>query len=102
MMVALNRYAASAPTPLAFTYGVAALERDGNDGAPVDAGEMLNVAEHCRHCPGHSGGEQLAAVQRSVATHAGIVCRHGYVVDSECVLKSPLAEQSAGSKAAAR
>jgi len=55
----------------------------------VGAAEMLEVAELCRRCPGHSGNEQLAAVQRSVATHAAIVCRHGYVVDSECVLKSP-------------
>lgn len=100
MMGALNRYAASGVSaPLRFSYGVAALERDG-DGAPVDANEMLNVAEHCRGCPGHSGSEQLAAVQRSVATHAGIVCRHGYVVDSECVLKGPLAVKSGGSKAA--
>ncbi|MBM0108376.1 response regulator [Steroidobacter sp. S1-65] len=89
MMAALTRYAETAAAPLAFSYGVAALERDGNGGAPVDAAEMLNVAEHCRHCPGHSGHEQLAAVQRSVATHAGIVCRHGYVVDSQCMLKSP-------------
>lgn len=94
MMVALSRYASSAPVPLTFSYGVAALDRDGNDSAPVEAGEMLNVAEHCRGCPGHSGKEQLAAVQRSVATHAGIVCRHGYVVDSECVLKSPAAMRS--------
>ena len=89
MMAALTRYAESAAAPLAFSYGAAALERDGNDSAPVEATEMLNVAEHCRGCPGHSSNEQLAAVQRSVATHAGIVCRHGYVVDSECVLKSP-------------
>lgn len=94
MMMALTRYAANAPVPMAFTYGVAALERAGNDGAPVDAGEMLNVAEHCRYCPGHSGSEQLAAVQRSVATHAGIVCRHGYVVDNECMLKSPVTSES--------
>lgn len=91
MMAALTRYAGSAPVPLAFSYGVAALERTGTDSVPVDAGQMLDVAEHCRACPGHSGSEQLAAVQRSVATHAGIVCRHGYVVDSECVLKSPAA-----------
>jgi two-component system cell cycle response regulator len=91
MLVTLARYAGSSPVPLAFSYGVAALDRDGNDSSPVQAGEMLNVAEHCRDCPGHSGNEQLAAVQRSVATHAGIVCRHGYVVDSQCVLKSPAA-----------
>lgn len=94
MMASLNRYARNAPVPLAFSYGVSALDRDGNDSAPVEAGEMLNVAELCRGCPGHSGSEQLAAVQRSVATHAGIVCRHGYVVDSECVLKSPAAMRS--------
>jgi PleD family two-component response regulator len=98
----LNRYASTASVPLAFSYGTAALERDGNDGAPVDAGEMLNVAEHCRHCPGHSGTEQLAAVQRSVATHASIVCRHGYVVDSECVLKSPALAQPSASQPAFR
>lgn len=102
MMAALNRYAGGCPVPLAFSYGVAALERDGNDSAPVEAGEMLNVAEHCRGCPGHSGSEQLAAVQRSVATHAGIVCRHGYVVDSECVLKSPAAMQATQSFTAIR
>lgn len=99
---ALNRYAGTSPVPLVFTYGATALERDGNDSAPVDAGEMLNVAEHCRGCPGHSGSEQLAAVQRSVATHAGLVCRHGYVVDSECVLKSPVAAASATSRSAFR
>jgi PleD family two-component response regulator len=93
MITVLNRYATHASVPLAFSYGTAALERDGNDSAPVDAGEMLNVAEHCRHCPGHSGSEQLATVQRSVATHASIVCRHGYVVDSECALKSPALAQ---------
>jgi len=103
MMAALNRYAASSGSaPLRFSYGVSALERDGNDSAPVDAGEMLNVAEHCRSCPGHSGPEQLAAVQRSVATHASIVCRHGYVVDGECVLKGPMAAKSAGAKTAVR
>ena len=102
MMVALTRYAGSAPVRLAFSYGVAALERDGNGSAPVDAAEMLDVAEHCRACPGHSGSEQLAAVQRSVATHAGIVCRHGYVVDSECVLKSPAAMRAPQSFTAVR
>ncbi|MBL8271424.1 response regulator [Steroidobacter sp.] len=91
MRASLTRYASSVSVPLAFSYGVAALERDGNDSAPVEAAEMIAVAEHCRNCPGHSGPEQLAAVQRSVASHAGIVCRHGYVVDSECVLKSPAA-----------
>jgi PleD family two-component response regulator len=88
MLTDLARYAGSVPVRLVFSYGVTALEREGNDGAPVEPSDMLDVAEHCRRCPGHSGNEQLAAVQRSVATHAGIVCRHGYVVDSQCVLKS--------------
>lgn len=101
-MMTLSRYAGSSRVPLVFSYGVAALERDGNDSAPVEAGEMINVAEHCRGCPGHSGSEQLAAVQRSVATHAGIVCRHGYVVDSECVLKSPAAMRASQPFTAAR
>jgi PleD family two-component response regulator len=102
MMAALIRHASGLPVPLAFSYGVAALERDVNDGAPVEASEMLNVAEHCRRCPGRSGNEQLAAVQRSVAAHAGIVCRHGYVVDSECVLKSPAALRASQSIGADR
>jgi two-component system cell cycle response regulator len=88
MLDALTRHASTVAVPLAFSYGAAALERNGNDGTPVEAADMLEVAELCRGCPGHSGNEQLAAVQRSVATHAAIVCRHGYVVDSECVLKS--------------
>jgi len=102
LLAALLRYASSNPVPLTFSYGAVALERAGNDGAPVDSGEMLNVAEHCRGCPGHSGPEQLAAVQRSVATHAGIVCRHGYVVDNECVLKRPSVAKPAGPRTAFR
>lgn len=102
MMATLTRYAETVSAPLVFSYGVAALERDGNDSTPVEAAAMLDVAEHCRACPGHSGNEQLAAVQRSVATHAGIVCRHGYVVDSECVLKSPAAMRATQSFTVAR
>lgn len=102
MMAALNRYAGSVAAPLSFSYGVSALERDSVDSSQMGAGEMLDVAEHCRRCPGHSGSEQLAAVQRSVATHAGIVCRHGYVVDSECVLKRPAAMRASQPFSAAR
>jgi PleD family two-component response regulator len=87
LLMSLRRYAAAQSSPLIFTFGVAALERAGNDGAPVDAKEMLKVAEHCRACLGRTGPEQLSAVQRSVAGHVAIVCRHGYVVDSECSLK---------------
>lgn len=102
IIAAMSRYAGNSPVPLVFTHGATALERDGSDSAPVDAGEMLNVAEHCRGCPGHSGSEQLAAVQRSVVTHASLVCRHGYVVDSECVLKSPVAAKSAAARTTVR
>lgn len=94
ILVGLRRYAAGQSAPLTFTFGVAALERSGNDGAPVDAKEMLKVAEHCRACAGRAGPEQLSAVQRSVACHVAIVCRHGYVVDSECNLKGAGAAQS--------
>jgi PleD family two-component response regulator len=95
LLMALRRYAAAQAVPLAFTFGVAALERAGNDGAPVNAKEMLKVAEHCRACAGHTGPEQLSAVQRSVACHVSIVCRHGYVVDSECSLKGAAAGNAA-------
>lgn len=101
MMAELTCYASSAPVRLTFSYGVAALERDG-DGTPVEPADMLDVAEHCRRCPGHSGAEQLAAVQRSVATHAAIVCRHGYVVDSQCALKRSVVIRAARPSAAVR
>ena len=52
------------------------------------AQEMLGDCRTlCRNCPGHTGPEQFGAVQRSVACHVSIVCRHGYVVDNECSLK---------------
>ena len=54
----------------------------------VDAKEMLDVAAHCLECPGRAGREQMRSVQRSVACHVAIACRHGYVVDSECSLKA--------------
>jgi PleD family two-component response regulator len=84
---ALRRYADSTNRRLAFSVGVAALER-GTAGAQVDAKEMLEVATHCLECPGRAGQEQLRSVQRSVACHVAIVCRHGYVVDGECSLKA--------------
>jgi PleD family two-component response regulator len=84
---ALRQYAQSSNEQLAFGVGVAALDRTAA-GAPVDAKEMLEVATHCLECPGRAGPEQLRSVQRSVACHVSIVCRHGYVVDSECLLKS--------------
>jgi PleD family two-component response regulator len=72
----------------AFAFGVAALEGQGQPTPAVDTAELIEIAGLCRRCPGHTGQEQLAAVQRSVACHASIVCRHGYAVDDECSLKS--------------
>jgi PleD family two-component response regulator len=88
MLTSLRRWAESDPRHrLTFTFGVTSLERGSNEGTPVDAKEMLEVAERCRGCPGREGPEQLAAVQRSVASHLALVCRHGYFVASECSLK---------------
>lgn len=89
----LRRWAENVPgLELAFSVGAAALERGAGRDAPVDAAEMLDVAEHCRPCPGRTSPEQLSAVQRSVACRLSIACRHGYVVDGECTLKGrPLA-----------
>jgi two-component system, cell cycle response regulator len=84
---ALRQYTDSSNEQLAFSVGVAALDRTAV-GAQVDAKEMLDVATHCLECPGRAGQQQLRAVQRSVASHVAIVCRHGYVVDSECSLKA--------------
>ena len=55
--------------------------------ARVESGDLLEVAEHCRHCSGRASPEQLVAVQRSVTGHVAIACRHGYAVDSQCVFK---------------
>jgi hypothetical protein len=57
---------------------------------------MLEIAGLCRSCPGRTGPEQLGAVQRSVACHVAIVCRHGYVVDNECSLKARSSVRRAG------
>jgi hypothetical protein len=53
--------------------------------------EFIGVAEQCRRCPGHTGSEQWSTIQRSVAAHAAIACRHGYAVDSNCTLKAETA-----------
>lgn len=85
----LRRYAAGVkPVELAFDFGAAALDDSGEQSTAVGTAEMIEIAGHCRGCPGRTGPEQLAAVQRSVACHVSIVCRHGYVVDSECSLKT--------------
>lgn len=81
---------------LQFDFGLASLDRSGRDGKPVEAAEMLSVAEHCRVCTGHAGSAQLGAVQRSVSFGVTIACRHGYAVTSHCALKSatPLLDES--------
>jgi DNA-binding response OmpR family regulator len=73
---------------LTFEFGLAGLERGGHDGKPIDSAELIAVAEQCRQCTGHTGAEQLEAVQRSVSIGVTIACRHGYAVVSHCNLKS--------------
>ena len=89
LLAALRAYAEGFPAlQMTFAFGVAALEDTGQQSPAVDTAEMLEIAGLCRNCPGRTGPEQLGAVQRSVACHVSIVCRHGYVVDNECSLKS--------------
>lgn len=98
LLRALRLYAENEGVRLEFRVGAVALEHSQADStqtrAPVDATEMLDVAAHCLNCPGRTSPEQLRAVQRSVAGHVAIVCRHGYVVDSVCTLKNGDAERS--------
>jgi DNA-binding response OmpR family regulator len=72
-----------------FDFGLASLERGSRDSRPVDAAELVSVAEHCRVCLGHAGSAQLNAVQRSVAVGVTVACRHGYAVASHCSFKAP-------------
>ena len=96
LLAALRRYAEGfAALQMTFAFGVAALEDSSQQTPVVDTAEMLEIAGLCRNCPGHTGPEQLGAVQRSVACHVSIVCRHGYVVDNECSLKSRLSARRA-------
>jgi PleD family two-component response regulator len=89
LLAALRQYAEGLDkVQLSFTFGVAALEDSSQQSPAVDTAEMLEIAGLCRNCPGRTGPEQLGAVQRSVACHVAIVCRHGYVVDNECSLKA--------------
>ena len=89
LLSALRRYGESFDTlQLTFAFGVAAPEDTGQQSPAVETAQMLEIAGLCRNCPGRTGPEQLGAVQRSVACHVSIVCRHGYVVDDECSLKS--------------
>jgi hypothetical protein len=102
LLDALRRYAEGFDTlQLSFAFGVAALEDTGPQSPAVDTAEMLEIAGLCRNCPGHTGPQQLGAVQRSVACHVAIVCRHGYVVDKECSLKArPVARSGSDAEAA--
>lgn len=97
LVAALRRYVEGFDLlQLSFAFGVAALEDASQQGPAVDTAEMLEIAGLCRNCPGRTGPEQLGAVQRSVACHVSIVCRHGYVVDNECSLKSRSSARQAG------
>jgi hypothetical protein len=87
LLMTLRRFADTLSPRVAFRGGGAARGRGTTESTPIDAREMLRVGMHCRACPGHTSAEQLAAVQRSVASHVAIACRHGYVVDKECTLK---------------
>lgn len=88
LLAALRSYAEGFDAlQFSFAFGVAALEDTGAQSTPVDTTQMLEIAALCRNCPGRTGPEQLGAVQRSLASHVAIVCRHGYVVDNECSLK---------------
>lgn len=73
---------------LNLAFGYASLDRSSGDGKAIEVGDFLGVAEQCGRCPGHTGTEQLSTIQRSVAAHVAISCRHGYAVDSHCTLKS--------------
>jgi PleD family two-component response regulator len=89
LLAALRQYAECLDTvKLSFAFGVAATEDASQQGPVIDTAEMLEIAALCRNCPGRTGPEQLGAVQRSVACHVSIVCRHGYVVENECSLKA--------------
>lgn len=86
----LAEFGAAAPegARLIVEFGFACLDRSSGDGTVVDVHDLVGVAEQCRKCPGQAGAQQLSTVQRSVAAHVGICCRHGYAVDEACTLKS--------------
>jgi two-component system cell cycle response regulator len=99
LLEALRRHAEGfGSLQLSFAFGVAALEDASQQNPAVDTAEMLEIAGLCRSCPGRTGPEQLGAVQRSVACHVSIVCRHGYVVDNECSLKQRSSARQADSE----
>jgi len=79
---------------LAFDFGLVSLDRGGAEGKPLEAEDLLSVAEHCRACTGHAGPAQLTAVQRSVAAGVTLACRHGYAVESHCTLKTDVVPPS--------
>jgi PleD family two-component response regulator len=85
---------------LEYDFGLVSLERGGAEGKPVEARDVLAVAEQCRQCSGHAGPAQLSAVQRSVAAGVTISCRHGYALESHCMLKAESAPQAANPQSA--
>lgn len=86
---------------LEFDFGFVGLDRTDTGSSAVDAGALLQVADHCRVCSGRAGPAQLSAIQRSVAVGATIACRQGYAVDSCCTLKAQAATQRTGEPARA-
>ncbi|HEY8537804.1 MAG TPA: response regulator [Steroidobacteraceae bacterium] len=82
--------------PLEFDFGLVGLDRTGAEGATIDAAALIQVADHCRVCSGRAGSAQLSAIQRSVAVGATIACRHGYAVESYCMLKVHAVTQRTG------
>ncbi|MET0658585.1 MAG: response regulator [Steroidobacteraceae bacterium] len=82
---ALHEASRSESTPeLQFTFGFAALDLGRVERRAVAAGDLLEVAEHCRNCLQSRGRSQLTTVQASVAHGVAICCRHGYAVESHC------------------
>ncbi len=57
--------------------------------APVEADRNAQCGRALPGLPGPFRERTTGRRSAQCSHHAGIVCRHGYVVDSECVLKSP-------------
>jgi two-component system, cell cycle response regulator len=83
-MTEAARDGATASRQLQFSFGFAALDRGRSERKPVEAIDLVGVAERCRQCQQDRGRSQLAAVQSSVTHVVAICCRHGYAVESHC------------------
>jgi PleD family two-component response regulator len=73
---------------LSVDFGAASFQRVADGNRVLAASDLIEVAEKCRGCPGFKSPMQLSTVQASVGSGAAIVCRHGYVVDERCALKT--------------